>query len=137
MIRYWLLWKKYSIQLIVNLPGSITCLNVALSHKKILFLKHIALAILKQNYISIKIPFAQCSQVKEKFSITDKVHGKLLLSSFNTWLGLHSLVHECCIICYFERAVFGKVLNSCVLMSVTTIYVSLKSKHCLRVDASF
>lgn len=76
MIRYWLVWRQCSIQFAVNLPGSVACLHVALSNK-ILFLKHIVLAILKQNYIPIKITFAQRSQVKEKVSIADKVGGKL------------------------------------------------------------
>lgn len=53
----------------VNLPGSIACLLDPLSNKIILFLKHIVLAILKQNYISIKIMFAQCFQVKENSAL--------------------------------------------------------------------
>lgn len=131
VIRYWLAWKRCSIQVIVDLPGSITCLYVALPNMKILFLKHIAFAILKQNYIFIKRTFAQCSQVKEKFSITGKVHGKL--SSFRTWLGRYSLVHKHFIICYFE------IVERCstLLVSVTMIYFSLKSKWCPWVDASF
>lgn len=136
-IRYQLVWKRCSVQSVVNLADGAACLHVAFSNEKMLSLKHIALAVLKQSYISIKTKFAQCSQAKEKFSVTDKVPSKLLLSSFSPWLGLCSLVHECCIICYFEIAVLGKVLNSCVLMSVTIIYFSLKSKHCLWVDASF
>lgn len=69
MIKYWFTWKRCIIQVTVDLPGGTTCLHVALPNTKILLLKHIAFAIFKQNYIFIKMTFAQCSQVKEKFSI--------------------------------------------------------------------
>lgn len=102
-----------------------------LPNTKTLLLKHIAFAILKQNYIFIKVMFAQCFPVKEKFSITGEVHGKH--SSFSTWLGPHSLVRNRCIICYVE------IVEKCsaVLVSATMIYFSLKSKCCPWVDASF
>lgn len=66
MCNFWILISRYrcSNKETVNLPGSIACLQVPLSNKIILFLKHIALAILTQNYISVKIMFAQCFQVK-------------------------------------------------------------------------
>lgn len=71
MCNFWILINRYrcSNKGTVNLPGRVACLQVPLSNKIILFLKHIALAILKQNYISIKIMFAQCFQVKENSAL--------------------------------------------------------------------
>lgn len=71
MCNFWLLISRYrcSNKETVNLPGSIACRQVPLSNKIILFLKHIALAILKQNYISVKIMFAQSFQVKENSAL--------------------------------------------------------------------
>lgn len=71
MCNFWILINSYrcSNKETVNLPGSMACLQVPLSNKIILFLRHIALAILKQNYISVKIMFAQCFQVKENSAL--------------------------------------------------------------------
>lgn len=71
MCNFWILISRYrcSNKETVNLPGSIACLQIPLSNKIILFLKHTALAILRQNYISIKIMFAQCFHVKENLAL--------------------------------------------------------------------